>query len=679
VSDTSIRGPAPLTEALDAAGLHPQGDAADGIKRWQASPVMSRPNLIVPGITAATTSFFRAAAEVIDFVGEQHVAHPDLVTTDGTQFVVIPGVMPSPAGVAPFDSRPLLKEKFTLREKKWGREHWESLGQAAGLPTLWEDVCGFRDGALYPDWFLRLAGVVARVVWPYATVQRIPIKRRSSMGAPYFTSKIERKQQTVATSVENAQLILRNWAEGSFAANIRDFGAMRLFSGGYRLQSEGTIIGGGYGTAKPVKPRPARSWDGSVHDMGRVFTDVPKQWEQGLLHHRLACRSRPLTQGNLSGDIFERAMVRGLSGSRIEHFDGYFITRQPSDIDKHMGHCTRVFVGDIANNDWSQGRGLIRQFMSHMDQLFRGGGWLIDNLFRAPLLARADIREDRGNCTISANPARPFDFDSHFLIPTGNPFTAEVTHYHGAVCRTVSQWLFERANGLRVDDVDDDYVRGLLTGKTPVAGKGTGDNFIVGTDDPRFYDYVAEPGAFSPFAILDPSDTYAGNVISIDGGSGQYRGAHPNIVTIFERTLFHDRSLDSPFRGNPVIGLAARRARLAGHPLVASWFQKLDEICTRNFGADIETCYQKFLETDDRDKPVIPVFNLAEMEREAPLTPIELEFLEDPDVISWKYRIEDVRPELYDFAFISVEEEAVAALLSAIAEIGPQPFEVEKK
>lgn len=675
---TDVRGKAPLTSLFEREGIQLSPDAKQGVTRWQAARMRSAPNLVFPGVNAASSTFFDAAAELIDWCGQQHANDPRMITVDGTQLCSIPGVMPSPAGIPPSDSRPILKEKFEARREKYSDEYWTALGRRAGLSDLGADVRLFREKAVYPAWFEGIAYHCATALWPGWTLEPIPIKRRSSMGAPFWTSDVDVKVAALQPQISDPLGMLQLVRAGKFKEAYLKYGWLRLFSAGYRGQLEGTIKGGGMGIATPKKERRSLCWDGAVRPMGRKFTELPPGWDDRIMQSRLAVRSRPLTQGNQPGDLTERAMVRCMSGPRITTWGEYFITTEPADIDAVMEGCIFVYVGDIGNNDWCQGRGVPRAMFRRIDQLFGGGGWLFDNLFRAPLIARADIREDAGSCLLSGSPFDPDQFDSHFEVATGNPGTAEVTHLHGVICRVTSQWLYERAEGLTHDDVDVRYVKSVLGNTTSVVGKGTGDNFMVGTKDPAYAGYAKDPDAYSPFASLDASDTYAGYIVMRDRVSGAYDGATINAANLFDRTLFHDRSLDSPLRGNPVVGLKARRTRLAGHDYGAIWLRKLDDVCKRHFGETADAMYEAFVSREGSTSLAVPVINLIEMAEQDPLNAVEWEYLEDPDVIQWKYDPKRVRPELLDYMYISVPKEATMRILKAIETIGPQAFEVER-
>jgi hypothetical protein len=262
-------------------------------------------------------------------------------------------------------------------------------------------------------------------------------------------------------------------------------------------------------------------------------------------------------------------------------------------------------------------------------------------MFQAPMLVRNDYRSGSGGL-MRGNPLDLRTFTSIYTNPSGIPNTSWLAKFAGACYIYLACWYAGAYDG------SDESIRSFLDGSGPVKLLNLGDNNITFTDIDVYADVATRPWRYMPFAILEPSDTFAGYVVLRDvrGGIELLR----NIATYVKNILTPDRTMGHPMKGNWAVSLPIKRELYGDHPL----FEQVDTVLNQAVLSNLGSTLQEL--ADATPVKALPVRGMN-------LT--DIDFLNNPESIEYKYTMADIDPGLLELFYITGTREDSERIMSA--------------
>jgi len=195
-----------------------------------------------------------AARTAVGFTGKA-------VSSSWDQLMSCQGTMPNPAGVAPWNSRPLAAAVWSDSERREHRDYAKKYLASAGY-------------GLKPEHAAFVKRIVKLLV-KMGHLRTVPVKTSSSMGLPWMTNDLRIKHEVLSqwhdrgTVRERARLI----GDHNLAALWRDHALLAAYTSGYRFQPDKNEIK--EGRSHP-KERQMLDWMGKQSPVDAPWTMTPR-------------------------------------------------------------------------------------------------------------------------------------------------------------------------------------------------------------------------------------------------------------------------------------------------------------------------------------------------------------------------------------------------------------------
>lgn len=540
----------------------------------------------------------------------------DGTSTNWSEFRTIMPVLPNPSGTPPSDSTPYAKEMLV----KAGTS-------GLATPALQKERERYISQWTLPDDVQSLIRNFMEVFLTQAPLVSFPIKRTSTMGLPHMTADLIPKAQAIRHWLERGEKYALWMREGNMRA-LADDGLVFAYFNGYRAQLEGVNVTDG--VAKTAKIRQVYDWKGQWSVMDRALPEderIPKEVTDQLL----SARSRQVSASPFKSTLFLRVVARAVEKGIGDEFPFTFKHRDAPDILRKVGTDSRYYkLTDVKSHDQMMHPFFVDAFCDQLSVLFGKtiGDWC-RLMFRAPMLVKNDHRGGTG-AVMRGNPMILSTFVQNYVNPSGIPVTSNLAKAAGALYMVIAAYFAGHLENSKP------AIREFLRGNHPLKLQNLGDNNFLHSNDERYAQFIKDPGAYLPYALLDDADTFAGYTLMRDD-----RGAlvmQRNIATFVKNIVAPDRTMNHPMKGNWAVSLPLKRVLYGDHPAYGRVNKVLEDTVKEFLGTTLD----ELAAATPRNEEAVRGLNL-----------IDAEFLNNPEGIEYKIDPTMVSPELLEQFYIT--------------------------
>lgn len=607
-------------------------DTPDPIKGFITRPKGERAVMVLPNVATDSLPFCRFVTRFHDRLVRELPAsepaarglNPPAVPGDWSRLRTAQGLHGSPAGCPPV-SGPTLIEPSTRRRAEEQAAN-DRLGAAARDAQAYLD----RGQKLSPEDKEVLGWIVDELFHDDGPAS-VRLNRESTMGIPQMTRDPLAKMDAARMWLQNGAAIRDRHLKGQWRELYAD-GILHCNFNGYRTQADTTKVESGQVVPKQ---RQVLDWRMRPATMDRTL--------EGPLRGKLvAARTRSFSAYPTSAGFGLRVLCAAVEHALLMRFEELFIHRSAADLNRKTADMTGFELYDVETHDQAMSTDIRDALIDKFGELFGPIGALLCRLAtRAPILVHSDYRGQPG-ALLYEDPLDPAASTIDYVNPSGWPGTSPLAKlggvYYGTLCY-IRAGIVERTREAVVALLHGRHRRGrMLNG---------GDNLLLGWmgQGPEM--------PFSTFlhlANLDKAQSFMGYVCEDSGGRVDWR---PNLTSAAVRWWAHDFSVGPPRRVNWANGWFERRIHYAAHPQFEVFARVEAEEFKAVFGVELEPYIASFRRKED--------FVGDEGQRD-----LVALFRENPDVIHYKLRVQDLPREVVEEAFITLTAADVEPLYRAL-------------
>lgn len=462
------------------------------------------------------------------------------------------------------------------------------------------------------------------------TPRSIKVPDLSTMGPPVWSNEAHVKRSYGSWLFDHSEEVLSTFASGDLYALARDYGVVHMYNIGRRDQVDTVgkvrlVFPLDYALSAGKKGAPIAADKRVVMDDGRVYEDFS------------AGRARVYHGGAFSMNLFLQAVA---TGTQYAMFENYPYTFHHTDIDakaKTISATETVSCMDISDYDRSMREFLLRRAFD-----------------RARRVWDTRIVDWAEHAEFAAYFSRPLSMEGRPVM-VGDWLSMKPQVIAGN--RSGHAWTSLIAKGMKVfddlcvlDDLHHDILERMdsyLRGEMPMKIWNNGDDaVIIGPKAliKRFNDHRFNKKHNPGYFVAEPEvgQVFSGKLLQPNGDGFT---AIPRLHTMAEKIYVPERSIGGNFRKYWTVGIMARfNPEQQGQGPLNPSHGTFVELHQRAWRDHMSQHFGDFMQI------ILREHQFVDMNMDG-LTAIDLEVLEDPDKLYYKYRDSDVSPHVLNALF----------------------------
>lgn len=503
----------------------------------------------------------------------------------------------------------------------------------------------------------------------FRDITPVPLKLRngSSSMMPFYTKEMPKKQELARYALANGQKAAKMMMAGDYINPWTQFYIGGAYHTVYRRQSTDAMTYES-GVFTP-KPRPVADLEyalsggrsGEFKPADRSMDNVDFRIPKGFFRER----NRTAMGGPLGLNVNLMIIAQAVRAHiyAAYPYTYHHTTRSSQEVEmRKMGY---IIAADVSNHDWFWPTFTVDTIAAELLELGYAEWWvhLFKTQFKLPNYV-TDVGPDEGNVLLGSWT----DPQNNGGLPSGTAFTDLL----GTMVMTTVYFILqvehtypELIPQLRDVDGAERALEKYLRGELSISLKDKSDDALLGWPDSflharaaKLHEAMKEGKTISPYMKVSYEHGFAflGSVV-LTPANGDFRG-----LTLIGNVNSAANNMFSPEYGvqsgikdrskarRPYPGLAWKA--LGQNYGTAPAFTTVMEIIEREWGRIYGTSYRVYREEWLHDDERRLMDDLKARAMVLPdLTPIELEILQDPGKLEWKYGMQDVSQSIVDMLF----------------------------